>query len=1047
MSDRAPLKIPAHLRLDLLKFNRRHRASAQVTLLAVWQLLLHRYSGSDEIAVTTTTDAESVGTEPSLPSSAVCRVVQAHFRSDLTFCELVDQVRAAYVGGHVFTHPGVPGAVSAPHSPESVSSLQNPAEVELALSIFETESGTAGALYFDAELFDDEAAERVTRHYVQLLASALEAPNERVRCLEMVPAREREMLVDRWNDTHAPYPELCVHELIQAQARTAPDAIAVVTEQETLTYRELEDQSERLARRLRSLGAGRGQLVAVCLPRSATLAVSLLAVLKAGAAYVPLDPDYPSERLRTMLEDSGATIVVTAPSVSAGLGPLTAQVLFPSEVLAAAELEPTHGGTRASLGDLAYVIYTSGSTGRPKGVEVTHRGLTNVLHAMRSEPGIAKDDVVHSITTVCFDIFALELFLPLVAGARVVIGSRDTARSPEALRQALLRHGVTVLQATPVTWRMLLDHGWEGTPRLRVWCGGEAMGTDLATRLLQTGAEVWNLYGPTETTIWSAAHRVHCPDDAAKLGRPISNTQLFVTNDELALQPIGVPGELVIGGDGLARGYMNRPELTEERFVVNALGSRGRLYRTGDLAVRLPDGSIRFLGRSDQQVKIRGFRIELGEIEARLGEHPVVRQAVVLVSESTPGQKELVAFWTGDSPTRATDRELREHLKSSLPDYMIPARYVAVDCFPLTHNGKLDRKRLLANLSVADVPIAGDAAPRHDLDRSLQAVWEAVLGRSNVGIDDDFFELGGDSIRALRLVKEMHRATGLEYSPAVLFASPTIRALVDSGAQPSERAASIVKLNLATAGMPIYCLAGVQIYRRFAEHFKEAQVYGVYVKEELAGIDAGLTGATPDVPTRVLVEMYADAVARHATDRRLALAGLSFGGLMALEVAATLKRRGYEIVLAVLVDANPPTAYSRSVTRALADLTRRARSEGAATTMRALGSRFYSKVLDYVRSRHGSLATQQHLAQSKLFEDWTKAYEPLFASYDVDVLLVKAKKQELGLGTRPKHDYGFGRWVTGRLDVTEMDTDHQGMVRGEAAARLYESVAKLCDVR
>jgi amino acid adenylation domain-containing protein len=1074
---RVSFEIPAELRRALVSFKRQRGLAAYTTLLSAWQLLLHRYSGSDDIVVGTPTPRRyrgEVGEVATLFSQQL--VLRARFGEGLTFAELVDQVHMSYVDA--VAHDGVPfetlvtelAAARAGGAPpfsryffshrhagqatparsgrpqRRLEHRQGTSEFDLTLSILETQDRLSGTLHYSTDLFEPSTAERIANNYVQLLTAALEAPTERVGCLEMVAEQERRLLTQGWNDTSSAYPELCVHQLFEAQASVQPDAVAVVADAETLTYRELDEQAERLADELRALGVDREQLVAVCVHRSATLLVTLLAVLKAGAAYVPLDPEYPPERVSLMLEDSHASVLVSEPSVVAKLGQVNAKVLLVGPRLPAAPAGARrHVASRAQLSHLAYVIYTSGSTGRPKGVEVTHRGLVNLLHAMRAEPGMTRADVLQSVTTVCFDIAALELFLPLVVGARVVISNRETSLSPVALEQSLVRHGATLLQATPVTWRMLLDNGWKGTPGLKVLCGGEAMGKDLAERLLETRSEIWNLYGPTETTIWSSVGRVRDAEDAMHVGRPIANTELFVTNAELALQPIGVPGELLIGGDGLARGYLNRAELSRERFVVNALGSRGRLYRTGDLAVRRPDGSIRLLGRADHQLKIRGFRVEPGEIEARLAEHADVRQAAVVAPEIAPGQKELVAYCVRATQTSPASSALREHLKTSLPHYMIPSKFVIVDELPLTPNGKIDRNRLLSAVPATDdsAPVV-DAEMRHDLDRSLLAVWEAVLGRTGVGIDDDFFNLGGDSMRAIRLVKEMHRATGIEYPLSTLFGSPTIRQLVDGGGRSVERAASVVKLNAATAGTPIYCLAGVQLYRPFAQHFSESPVYGIYSKQELAGIDAELAGVTLHVPNDVLVETYADAVVRHATQRRLVLAGFSFGGLMALEVSASLQRRGFEVIQVVLFDAVPNSAYARSLTKAVADFTRRVLDVGPRATLRDLRERLYSKLSAHRSMKHGAATgplRDPSAVQGKAFEDLSDACDPRGKRYDVDVLLIKASRQELGIGTVLKPDYGYRESVTGRLDIAEIDVDHYGMVNGDSVTRLFEIVS------
>ncbi len=1069
-------KVPAELRLALLSFDRRHSATLFMSLLATWQLLLHRYSGQEDLAVGTPTGRRYRSeTEGMIGLFINNLVLRARFPEAINFEELVRQVRQTCIDA--FSHDEVPFeslvAELAPartaHAPPffrhffihrnaSQSAWALPglelqplvehhgtSKFDLTLSILETEHELSGTLEYSSDLFERESMERLTENYLALLAAALATPTIPVARLDVLSEAERELAINRWNRTHVVYPaELGVTGLFRLQVTLQPEAIAVVADDGTLCYGDLDAAAEGMADKLRALGVGPDVLVGVCLQRSARLLVALLGVLKAGGAYVPLDPEYPAQRLTSMLEDSQARVLVCETGVIDRFSDPTASLLLFDQLPETATVVRSKREHAAPApDDLAYVIYTSGSTGKPKGVQVTHRGLTNFLCSMQREPGITSADVVQSLTTVCFDIAALELFLPLIAGARVIIRDREVSLSPVALEASLRQHQATILQATPVTWRMLLDGGWNGIPKVKVLCGGEAMGADLAERLLGTGCEVWNVYGPTETTVWSSVGSIRAKDDARCLGRPIANTQLLVTNAALAVQPIGVPGELMIGGDGLARGYLGREDLTAERFVASPLGSTGRLYRTGDLAVRRPDGGIEFFGRADHQVKIRGFRVELGDIEAQLAGHPGVRQAVVVAREDAGGEKRLVAYCVPEGAGAATD-VLHAHLKALLPHYMIPAVFVTLDALPLTPNGKIDRKQLPAPVDSepSPPPLHGGGGARDDLDRSFLAVWEHVLRRSHISIDDDFFALGGDSMMAIRLVKELKRATGIDYPLSALFSAPTIRQLVARVGEAAERAASIVHLNSARSGVPIYCLAGVQLYKKLAEHFLDAPVFGVYAKRELAGIQAQDTGGAVEVPVESLTQIYAEAIARHATQKKVVLLGLSFGGLMALEVAAELNRRGFEITEVALFDSIPVGAYVRTFRKTIADLTQRFAEGRAVDTLHDLFGRAYARVaasvsMDLTRFPLRAVARRESV-QGQAFRKMTAAYDPSHKRYFLNVLLIKATQKTFGIGASLKHDYGFTQLIAGRLDLAEVDADHRGLLDGAAASRVYE---------
>ncbi len=577
--------------------------------------------------------------------------------------------------------------------------------------------------------------------------------------------------------------------------------MALVFEDEELTYTELNQRANQLAHHLQCLGVGPEVLVGICLSRSIEMVVGLLGVLKAGGAYVPLDPKLPQERLAFLLEDAQVTVVLTQAHlrdavglVGSGLAPnhkLLPTVEFiclesgPSREgspLATAHLE--QGGNppcRVRPANLAYLIYTSGSTGQPKGVQIPHHAVINFLTAMSRQLGVQASDTLLAVTSVSFDIAGLELFLPLLTGARVAIASREVAMNGDLLAHTLCEHDTTVMQATPSTWHMLLGAHWQVSSNIRVLCGGEAFPAELARQLLGSGVAVWNLYGPTETTIWSALYPVASVDGPLPIGRPIANTQIYLLDRNLQPVPIGVAGELYIGGVGLARGYARRPELTAEKFIANPFGKieGERMYSTGDLARYRSDGAIEYLGRMDQQVKLRGFRIELGEIETMLSQHPDVQESVVVLQDQDEVRKHLMAYVVPrDRPslgeTGPQAAQLQGYLRKHLPDYMIPTSFVFLEMLPLTANGKVDRKALPVPDRSQFLNHAEIVAPQTPLQEHLAHIWAELLQLPQVGIHDNFFELGGHSLLATRLMARLRTIFQIEIPLRRLFEAPTI---------------------------------------------------------------------------------------------------------------------------------------------------------------------------------------------------------------------------------------------------------------------------------
>ena len=585
-----------------------------------------------------------------------------------------------------------------------------------------------------------------------------------------------------------PYPDrVTVHALFEAQAARTPDAVAVQGSDGTLTYAALDARANRLAHRLRALGVERETLVGISLERTTHMVVAMLAVMKAGGAYVPLDPAFPRDRLAYMAEDAAVRVIVTERALAGGFSGATLVLVDDDGAEHATDDAadvplPVDPSRDADARSLAYVIYTSGSTGKPKGVQLEHRSVVNFLFAMHAEPGIGADDRLLAITTLSFDIAGLELLGPLTTGGTTVIASRADTLDGERLARMLQQERITIMQATPATWRLLLDSGWPGQPGLRMLCGGEKLPAELAARLRARGGELWNMYGPTETTIWSTVDRVTDPAQGIALGHPIANTDLFILEPSGAPAPVGVPGELCIGGDGLARGYRNRAELTAEKFVdveLPGVGTR-RVYRTGDLVRRRADGRLEFLGRRDEQVKVRGFRIELGEIESVLAGCAGVQACVVVVREDTPGDKRLVGYVVVRPGETWSPDEARAVLRARLPEYMVPNILTTLDALPLTPNGKIDRRALPAPDTRPDPRAEAEAAladaTMTPVQRRVARVWRETLQRDHVTLQANFFDSGGHSLLLVQLQSALQREFGVDFPLVELFQRPTIAA-------------------------------------------------------------------------------------------------------------------------------------------------------------------------------------------------------------------------------------------------------------------------------
>ena len=791
------------------------------TLLAGFQVLLARLSGQDDIVVgipsagqSTLTGAENlvghcvnflplrVRVDRSLPFDemlAVTRraVLDAYEHRDYTYGTVVRKLHLPRDPSHLplcdvqFNLERLGSNLAFPGlSVEVAANAKAFVNFDLFMNVVESPDGLLIDCDYNTDLFDETTVIRWLGHFETLLTSFVSGANLPVSEMLLMNEDERHQLLVEWNKTQVAYPtDTLVHQLFERCAARQPEAVATVFGNECMTYAQLDARANRLANHLRASGARDGDRIAIYLERSLDLPLAMLAVLKAGCAYVPLDPIYPDDRVQFIIDQAEARLLITQNELATAIPSYSgARIVVDADsgnlFAAAPSIAPQI--SRGSS-DLAYIIYTSGSTGRPKGVEVTHRAFVNLLLSMAREPGLTATDTLLALTTVAFDIAGLELMLPLAVGARLAIASRAMILDPALLLAEIERVEATVMQATPATWRLLADSDAIPAQPMRMLCGGETLPSELAVRLLDRPGELWNMYGPTETTIWSAISHVDRAE-AITIGRPISNTQFYVLDQSGQLAPIGVPGELNIGGDGVARGYFKRPDLTDSKFVPNPFSSEpaARMYRTGDLVRRRVSGQLEFVGRIDRQVKLRGFRIELPEIEARLVALEGIDDASVTLANDPSGEPWLVAYIVRSRGERPLDSAaLRTALRISLPDYMIPSAFVTLDSLPRTPNGKVDLKALPhARPGTADSPtVRAEVAPLNcgptADERAMRSIWQDVLGLDGLAVTDDIFALGGDSIRILQIVARARRA-GFTLNAMQIFEHRTIAAVARS---------------------------------------------------------------------------------------------------------------------------------------------------------------------------------------------------------------------------------------------------------------------------
>lgn len=644
-------------------------------------------------------------------------------------------------------------------------------EYDLSLYMWNSDEILSGIFEYSTDIFDRDAIERLTSHFVNIAEKITESIDVPVNKIDMLSDEERTLIIETWNKTDAAIPMYsCVHTLFTETAMDFPSANAVISRNRSYTYKELNDASDRIAMYLSARGILTGDLVGISLERHFEMIAALLAILKVGAAYVPLDPNYPKERLAYMIEDSGLHYIITQNNLK-DLLPTNHESIqliclepgltdLPSN---SAPFKPA----KVSTENTAYVIYTSGSTGKPKGVRIPHRAVVNFLKSMVKKPGICASDVVMAVTTLSFDISVLEILLPLTTGACIVVVENEIIQNGGKLIALLEDINPTIMQGTPSLWRLLIASGWKGRSRLKALCGGEPLPYDLIRELLPRVNELWNMYGPTEATVWATCFQIINTQDPVVIGYPIANTKTYILDATMQPLPVGVSGELFIGGTGLAEGYHNRPELTAEKFIKDPF-SEGRIYRTGDLARYRKTGAIEFMGRIDSQVKIRGFRIEIGEIEQVTLNHQEIRQCAAICKEFSPGDTRLLLYFTLKSSGSITVSDLRKHLKSFLPEYMVPQHFLEMDTLPLTPAGKIDRKLLPLPFQSDNQKIQNKSEIKTQAEIYLADIWKQILSIDTIQASDNFYDLGGHSLLSIKVITQVKNETGIEIHPKAM---------------------------------------------------------------------------------------------------------------------------------------------------------------------------------------------------------------------------------------------------------------------------------------
>ena len=934
------LELPHSLTQALEALSSQEGVTLFMTMLAAFQTLLYRYTQQEDIVVgspiANRNRSELEGLIGFFVNSLVLRT---DFSAKATFRELLNRVREITL--EAYSHQDLPfeKLVEELHPERDLSyhpffqvvfSLQNtPIETlelsGLTLSLFEFDSKTAkldlefhlwqdseslkGQMVYSTDLFDDKTITRMLGHFQTLLESIVANPEQRISDLSLLTVQERQELLIDWNDTKRDYPEnKCFHQLFEAQVQETPDAIALVFDDEQLSYKELNIRSNQLAHYLKKLGVVPDVLVGICVERSPEAIVALLGILKAGGAYLPLDPSLPQERLDFMLEDAQVSVLLTQEKLLKHFEDFSNPIICIDKDWATITQHSQENPTSCvTFDNLAYVIYTSGSTGKPKGVLLQHQGLSNLAASQIEVFNIQPINRILQFASLSFDASIFEIVMALQTGATLYLANKESLLPGQLLLNLLREKAITHVTLPPAVLAVLAT---ESLPALQtIICAGESCTDDIVKRWWKSQRRFFNAYGPTEATVWSTVAEISTMSEKPPIGRPIANTQIYILDKYLQPLPIGIIGELYISGEGLAQGYLNRPESTIEKFIPNIFSDKkgARLYKTGDLARYRPDGNIEFLGRIDNQVKIRGFRIELSEIETVLSQHQSVQKAVVIVKENVSGDKYLVAYIVPNIETQNFMSLLRKFLKEKLPEYMIPKAFVMLDSLPLTASGKVDRLALTElNTPTSHSIDKAFIAPRTPTESTLAKIWAEVLNIERLGIYDNFFDLGGDSLLTVRLMKQIHKHFERELPLSSLFLNPTIESLATSLSSQADSLpwSPLVPIQPAGSSPAFFCVHPIfgvvfPYYELAANLGKNQPFYGLQ--------PIGLDGKSSPL-TRIedMAAHYIEALRRVQPKGPYFLGGWSFGGWVAFEMAQQLQKSGEEVALLAVLDTLAP---------------------------------------------------------------------------------------------------------------------------------------------
>jgi amino acid adenylation domain-containing protein len=1087
-------ELPGSLAQGLKRLAEKSGCSLYVTLLAGVAILLQRYSGQDEMIVGVTSPERNPG-EFAGPSDNFENLLalRLELSANPNFLELQSRVGAVFLDAAA--HAGVPfsevvkevrlGDESAgnplfnvvvsqtPSLPKDVSAAEDSSGnflEELKFSFEDRGEQVCGAITYATDLFDRTTITELARHWRNLLTGACADPAKRVSELEILSADERNRIVYEWNATLAEYPNNCVHELFERQAPKTPDMTAVVSEGKTLSYRELNERANQVAHYLRKRGVGPEVLVGVCLNRTPEMVIGLLGIWKAGGAYVPLDPAYPWERLSYMMRDSAAKFLLTSGELKRHIPSADDKaILLDSDWNQIAKESSVNPESSAVPSNLAYVMYTSGSTGEPKGAMILHSGLANYLTWAIGAYGVEAGCSVPVHSSISFDLTVTSLYPALLAGGKIELLREDVGAQNlvAALKKAENRSLVKITPAhLELLSQQLSPQEAAGVTKTFV-IGGEALLAEnlVLWREFAPATRLINEYGPTETVVGCCVHEVR-PEDPrtgpVAIGRPIANTQLYILDGNLQPVPVGVKGDLYIGGDGVARGYLNRPELTQKNFIADPFSGKSgaRLYKSGDLARYRKDGTLEYLGRVDEQVKVRGYRIELGEIEAALAAHPAVQSCTVLAVEDTTGNKQLVAYAILQGNESPSAEDVKDFLKLSLPEFMVPSQIVFMDSFPLTQNGKIDRRALPApthgNISAAHEFIA----PRTETEKKIAALWAELLNVEQIGIHDDFFDLGGHSLMAIKALSRIREDFEVDLPLATLLQAPTVAQLAallhKEDLNPSW--SLLVPVRAGGSKPPLFLMhalgGNVLDYYRLVNHLESDQpVYAFQAQ----GLDGNfIKGAT-------LEEMAADYVAElqnFQPEGPYFLGGFCMGGLLALEAAEQLTAAGQNVALVIMVQSIHPGAMdykpnTPAFKRLWYQMQKRASLEWENLSHNPKGyvSERLVHLWDAVRVRT-SIAYQKMIgkdpsmstefSQLYFFEavgvEHKKAmdkYRP--GPYGGDVLVIRASKQLAGLIADER--LGWDRTFHGKLEVCEVPGHQENLLLVPNVSQLAKEIS------